>query len=179
MTKNQLRSKVNKMVWQIAPYLGIDSQWTFTVSYRDRIEEEDTYGIAGGCEALWQYKQCALVISLDETKDYTDRDLRNLLTHELLHAALQEMREWCPNWESIDYCSRSGTSRMKHEEHVVTAMTTGYMQAFDEIFKDNNAKPKSKNQETSGLGSSANLRARFSGGRGDGSSRNRKRSVKP
>jgi len=144
MTKAQLKSKVSKMVWQVAPYLGMDRHWTFTATYKDKIEPDINYGIVGGCESLWEYKQCALIISVDAVKDYSDRELRSFLTHELLHAVLQEMREWGNGWESLDGDSKEYKSKMKHEEHVVTMMTAGYMEAFDKIFKDNNGKANSK-----------------------------------
>ena len=100
MTKNQLRIKVRKMIWEVAPYVGLDDQWDITVEYPDRLDNGDGYDIAGGCDSKWQYKQCALSFSYVCVKNYTDSELRCLIIHELLHASLQEMREWSDDWVS-------------------------------------------------------------------------------
>lgn len=93
--------------------------WTIQLHVREslpvgRTDAANGYGKVGQCVSKWEYEQCDLYFGLDMFSELAPRRQTEFVLHELLHAMVNEMR----------------TRGAKHEERVVSSLTSAIMRAL-------------------------------------------------
>lgn len=90
--------------------------WKITCSFMDEAEESDTHDVYAYVQADWQYLTLHITFYPPIYQKY-DTDLRGLdeaIIHELMHGAVNEMRE---------YSAKRHNETLCHEERVVSGLT--------------------------------------------------------
>lgn len=127
--EKQLLRKIEKIVRKVAQYIGDLKGWSFEIYAMDQLDADfgdgSAYTVAAYSDPKWEYKHCKLYFNLDELKTTGDYGITAVVVHELYHAAISEMREWHPDYESINPQGKFWRNRVKHEESVVTALSDG------------------------------------------------------
>lgn len=99
------------------------ADWSIRVQYtRDAVCVDDGTGYEIGAKVTtsWQYKMMNLEFNLQSTINASISEVEKIVVHELCHAVVNEMREWCGENRSADEGSESAIA---HEERVVTELT--------------------------------------------------------
>lgn len=101
--------------------------WSVEISYYDKRKQfrKDNGGIAAArVWADWRYMSANISVCVPVVATMDDDDLERAIVHELCHALVNEMRESDPD--------------IKHEERVVTTLTSAFMWVRDVTLSEAN-----------------------------------------
>ncbi len=116
VARDRVRALVDE--WKSKLWL---TQWDTPTSYGDgvlTVNDVLCTDAAASCKARWEYQTASLQFNLRTLHGYKDPELAEVVIHELLHAAVNEMRDVA--------CAED--AGIKHEERVVTHLTNVVME---------------------------------------------------
>lgn len=86
--------------------------WEVTTEF---VREPQEDRVAGRAHVRWEYQLATLEFFCAELLPLSDRNLEEIIVHEMVHILVNEMREFAKDTESA--------AQMKHEERVTTILT--------------------------------------------------------
>lgn len=111
-TQDEFSALVHK--WIGRTWLGwwrIEVRGLNAYEYAKLNTEVDVHSSLAFCESDWRYMTAVIKVNLDLLKEIDDKDLEEIVVHELMHVILNEMRE-------------GGTG---HEERVATFLARSFI----------------------------------------------------
>lgn len=122
------KSRIQGLVEKWMAPLGL-KWWNINIRYfREPLPISSGDAAAGWqcnakAEAKWEYLSATVSFNLPAIEGADDEELERIVVHEFCHVLVHEMREWAPEEVSRD---RSDVG-IKHEERVVTALTSAFL----------------------------------------------------
>lgn len=123
MTEAEFREqkdRIDSIFTAVVEALRMD-EWTLKASYiNDSCDsEEDGDRTLAQVNTSWAYREAYINIFVPDMAECTDAEIQSHLIHELMHVAVNEMREW---QDADDGNSHSLRRAKKHEERVVSSL---------------------------------------------------------
>lgn len=118
--RNRVRDLLRARTIHWMNAFGIDGwEVTFNWCSGKPPENEARWVQKGSADADWRYLRFTATYNLRAFADDTDEEIDTTACHEVLHAALDEMREW-----------REEHGSLAHEERVVSTISQALIRAF-------------------------------------------------
>lgn len=117
----QIRNKAQKFFHEWRLNLGL-RWWQVTLRTHDE-RFEDNGDCNGTCRVDWEYLYATIDLYLSNLVGKSDKEIEELVVHELCHILVNEMREFAPEKMEGEELKKA----MKHEERVVSCLTNAFL----------------------------------------------------
>ena len=98
--------------------------WSITADFlRDKDVSAEGWECLGKCSVGWEYMQAIVTFYVPGLLDKSDKDLEEIVVHEMVHILVNEMRQFAPETLSKEKMDEA----MKHEERVVVMITNALL----------------------------------------------------
>lgn len=108
MDKKQLKVCIKKHMEWWCKWLGLNYGLVTTKFVYSWESDMDAAAI---CDTKWQYEESAVTFNLKQLRKLNDKEIEEVVVHELMHIFLNEMRE----------------KGIKHEEHTATRLQHAFI----------------------------------------------------
>ncbi len=149
-TYNKLKRNLEKIRFKWQTCMGL--RWWSIKFIFDRVPSDTTRPDGYFCQAStvvrWEYLSATITFNMPLLVECKDKHLEEIVVHELCHVLVNEMRQWAEDEIPVGKKDEG----MKHEERVVTCMTSAFiwtMEAGEKTFTKLHPKPAKKKQKIS------------------------------